>query len=196
MMGNRYRFYGNQGDVLRLWRFISDLPQMQFVEEFSQPNRANRQFDEFPGESFFQDGWIMVAAWPSAAGGQPRQRIDRLSPESASKLRASGKYVLESPAFIRMTTGHAPNDKLFGPRELIYWTEKAARRYGKGMDFDETQIEDVDWGHLKVITDKIISYIKRSSEVRWRSIPVLPGCASELRAGSKRLWDWGREGTI
>jgi hypothetical protein len=195
MMGNRYRFYGDTEDVLGVWKFLSDVPGMQFIEVFSQENCPNEQFEAFPGERLLQDGTMTVAAWPSVVGGRPRQRIERLSPESAARLRASGKRVLESPAFIRMTTAEAPNNQLIGPRELIYWTEKAARRYGK-IEFDEAQIEEVDWAQLKAITDKIISYVKRSSEARWRSMPVLPGCASELRASSKRLWDWGRKGTI
>ncbi len=195
MMGNKFRFYGNQDDVLRVWTFISGLPGMQFIEAYSEKNRTNRQFEAFPGAQFLNDE-ITIAAWPSVVGGQPRQKIERLSPQSAENLRASGRCVLESPAFISMTTDDAPTDQLIGPRKLIYYTEKAARRCGSNFDFDEVQIEEVDWAQLKAVTDKIISYIKRSSEVRWNSMPVLPGCASELRGGSKRLWDWGRVGTI
>jgi hypothetical protein len=196
MMGNIYNFYGDLEDVLGVWKFMSDLPGMQFIEEFSQKNRKNQQFEAFPGEQFLEDGRFTIAAWPSVVGGQPRQRIERLSPESAARLRASGTCVLESPAFIRMATVAAPNDQLIGPRELFYWTEKNARRYGKNIDFDEAQLQEVDWAQLKIITDKIISHIKRSSEARWNSMPVLPGCARDLRGGSKKLWCWGRVGTI
>lgn len=196
MMGNRYKFFGDEKDVFRVWNFMSDVPGMRFIEVFSQKNCVNQHFDVFPGEQFLQDGTMTIAAWPSVVGGQPRQQIERLSPHSAEKLRASGKQVLESPAFIQMTTARAPDSQLISPRELIYWTEKAARRYGTNIDFDEAQMQEVDWVQLKVITDKIISFVKRSSEARWNSMPVLPGCAGELRAGSKLLWDWGRKGTI
>lgn len=131
MRGNRYRFYGDQEDVLHVWKFISDIPGMRFIEPYSQKNCSNRQFEAFPGEQFLQDGTMAIAAWPTVVGGQPRQKIERLSPGSAARLRASGKHVLESPAFIQMITAHAPNNQLIGPRELDYWTEKAARRYGK-----------------------------------------------------------------
>jgi hypothetical protein len=172
---------------------MNDLPGIRFIEVYSRKNEKNRWYERFPEEQYNGDGFFNVAAWPSVVGGTPRQRIQRLSVEPASKLHASGICVLESPAFIQMTIARPPNERFIGPREIRYWTEKTARQFGK-TDFDEAQIDEVDWGQLKHITRKILSYVKRSSCKRWNSKPVLAGCAEALKGGSKKLWFWGQEG--
>jgi len=191
--GLTYNFYGDADDVLRVWRFMNDLPGIRFVEVSSRKNEKNRWYERFPEEQYNGDGFLNVAAWPSVVGGTPRQRFQRLSAESAIKLGALGISVLESPAFIQITTTTSPREGYIGPSEIWYWTEKTARQFGK-IDFDEAQIDEVDWGQLKRVTDKILSYVKRSSCGRWNSKPVLAGCAEALKGGSKKLWFWGQEG--
>src|SRR5262245_45773685 len=128
--GNIYNFYGDAEDVLRVWRFIYDLSGVRFVEPYSRKNEENRWFGSFPEEQCGgADGYFNVAAWPTEVGGAPRQRFQRLSAESAIKLGALGISVLESPAFIQITTTSSPREECIGPRAIHYWTEKAARQF-------------------------------------------------------------------
>lgn len=192
-MSNIYNFYGNVDDVLKLWRFISNLPGMRFVEVYSRNNVENRWFESFPEEKYEQDGASHVAAWPSLVGGVPRQRIDRLPADSAKKIRASGTFFLESPALIEITTAPSPTDPDYiSPRELRYWTEKTARGHSKYCH-DDSQNNEVDWLQLKKTTDQIISYIKKTAPLGWNRKPVLPGCAESLKDGSRELWFWGEK---
>lgn len=198
-MSNIYNFYGDADDVLKLWQFINDLPGMRFVEVVSRNNVANQWFDSFPEELYRQKKsssiGSLVAAWPSTVGGVPRQRIQRLPAETAIKLRNSSKSFLESPAFIEINTAPSPNSNYISPRELRYWTEKTARKYGKFF-YDEAQNGEVDWLQLRQVTDQILSYIKKTSSARWNRKPILAGCAENLKVGSKKLWFWGQEGTL
>ena len=181
-------FFATDVDLVQVWRWLFDVPDMRIFEEYSVPDKANRWFETWEEILAYLDGGgNSLAAWPGTVGGTPRLTQIRFTENTQRKLGARGRTVLVSPAIITVGRNNQQNGCL-ASASIGYWTEKGARQRSI---YAEDFLDEVDWKQFRSIASRIERLIAKFAPAKMRSYPVMPDAFTRLRNGEILLWNWG-----
>jgi hypothetical protein len=114
-----FNFFASQGEVIAIWNWIAELPNVELLEADSRPDLPNRKFARFPESEFEMTGRdFSVVAWSNNVGSPPRKKYIKFERVKAI-CAGAGRTVLTSPAFVHLNTVSPPNSDLMGRASLF-----------------------------------------------------------------------------
>jgi hypothetical protein len=192
-VGVVFNFFSTHKEVIRIWDWVGQFEGIRFLETYSRPDMASREFEKFPAQQWGDDiDHTQIAAWPSFAGGVPTSKYVEFNQSTSVELGEKGRTFLESPSFIYITPLRAPQGDLIGPMELCYWTEKLARNC---QHFPTEQLDEVNWQLLRNTVEATKQRIRKEAVAKWKTYPVSAGVEKILKETNQKLWLWGATGT-
>jgi hypothetical protein len=183
-------FFGTDADILQVWRWLFDTPEMRIFESYSVPDQANQWFVSWDDiVECYYDGRSTLVAWPENVGGVPYGEHITFTDETQRELSAVGRNVLHSPAAINVIRNNNQNGCL-ADTWITSWEEKGIRQ---PSIFSDVYIDSVDWKAFRSICSAIQRKIKKISQAKLGPAPIMPDAFEKLNAGQIKLWGWGEE---
>ena len=183
-----FDFFATDTDLLQVWQWLYDMPEMRLLESYSEPDEPNKWFNSWEEiEARLRSGNRHMTAWPSAVGGMPRVQDVVFNAETQQKLGARGRTVLRSAAFIDYIWFGEQRGCL-GASSLTCWSEKGA---AQRSDFREDMVAEVDWKAFRSTFGKIQRQIRKSASHKLHAAPIMPDAWRRTVNREIELWGWG-----
>jgi hypothetical protein len=181
-------FFATDEDLLQVWKWLFDVPDMMIFEDHSNPDQLNRWHEKWQDIcQHFLTQKSSLAAWSKAVGGVPRKKLVTFDQQTQLKLGAKGRTVLESPALIHIySLGEVKG--CLGNSSLKCLSEKTAR---KNLYYPEEFCNEVDWTLFRSIVMKTKRQLQKTCKFKLRNVPIMPDAFAKFESGQLRLWNWG-----
>jgi hypothetical protein len=183
-------FFGTQSDIAQAWRWLLETPGVRVCEEYSRLDQESRWFSTWEelAESIGAPDQGL-AAWSEDFGGQPEIKSISFDEAARRQLGATGRTVLQSPAFIRIRQNNDQQGCL-AHSTFGCWSEAGARQRSI---YSEHVLNSVDWKNLNKTTAAIARRINKESPAKLRSYSIMPDAWRRFEAREIRLWNFGSE---
>lgn len=181
-------FFGTDADVAQIWCWLFDIAGVRLCEEYSRPDHPNRWFET--QDDFEKAGGVSIsslAAWSPEFGPKPTPEKINFTSKTQHQMRAKGRTILRSPAFIRISRNGDQKGCLVAS-SISYWQERGAR--SKSV-YPSEILDLIDWKKFETTSGAVVRRMRKTAPAKLGRYPIMPDAWAKLVTGEIQLWNWG-----